>query len=59
VEAAIADYPTCNVPTRVGVNRSSGRLTKRCTKCPHACGGEPIERVRWAETAGMSPRVWG
>jgi len=30
-----------NVPTRVGVNRTSSKRLIGRSECPHACGGEP------------------
>ena len=46
-------------PTRVGVNRTPVRLSGRCTRIPHACGGEPRKGAWNAGKGGYSPRVWG
>ena len=46
-------------PTRVGVNRMPlGRFVLP-GRIPHACGGEPIERVGARSGEAYSPRVWG
>ena len=49
----------CDVPTRVGVDRSKHSETGRTTRCPHARGGGPLVALGLQLLSEMSPRAWG